>query len=176
MGELAFTQLVAALGVTEEEMIGWGCTITRTSSGNIKTAMQDGSADITVDHLPDNHANTVELTMNTDCRMLSLSEEVRAAFAASGWTKTVWKEGESGFNCHTADLDTVSSSNVLICRADLDEETAYQITKAVCENKGDLEAVSSALKAFEPENAWITMKDFLHPGAVRYYQEMGYMK
>lgn len=176
MGELAFTQLVAALGVTEEEMTAWGCTITRTSPGNIKTAMQDGTADITVDHPPDNHANTVELTMNTECRMLPLSEDVRDAFAATGWTKSVWKAGESGFACHKEDLNTVSSSNVLVCSADLDEETAYQITKAICENKEALAATSSAWNAFEPENAWVTMKDFLHPGAARYYQEMGYMK
>ena len=176
MGELAFVQIVEALGVTEEEMIDWGCTITRTSTGNIKTAMQDGTADITVDHPPDNQANTVELTMNTPCRMLPLSEEVRDYMAASGWTKTVWEAGTSGFTGHDTDLNTVSSSNVLVCSADLDEETAYQITKAICENKEALASTSSAWNAFEPENAWVTLKDILHPGAVRYYTEMGYMQ
>lgn len=176
MGELAFVQLVDALGTTEEEMLGWGCTITRTSTGNIKTAMQDGTADITVDHPPDNQANTVELTMNTPCTLWPLSENVRDYMEGKGWTKTVWAAGTSGFTGHDKDIETVSSSNVVVCRADLDEETAYQITKAICENKEALANTSSALKVFEPENAWITLKDILHPGAVRYYTEMGYMK
>ncbi len=176
MGELAFVQLVEALGTTEEEMLGWGCTITRTSTGNIKTAMQDGTADITVDHPPDNQANTVELTMNTPCTLWPLSEAVRDFMADRGWTKTVWAAGTSGFTGHDADVETVSSSNVVVCSADLDEEIAYQITKAICENKDALAGTSSALNAFQPENAWITLKDTLHPGAVRYYTEMGYMK
>lgn len=176
MGELAFVQLVDALGTTEEEMLGWGCTITRTSTGNIKTAMQDGTADITVDHPPDNQANTVELTMNTPCTLWPLSENVRDYMEGKGWTKTVWAAGTSGFTGHDKDIETVSSSNVVVCRADLDEETAYQITKAICENKEALASTSSALKIFEPEKAWITLKDILHPGAVRYYTEMGYMK
>lgn len=77
MGELAFVQLLEGLGVTEEELTGWGCTITRTASGNIKTAMQDGTGDITVDHPPNNQANTVELTLNTPCTLWDIPESVR---------------------------------------------------------------------------------------------------
>lgn len=175
LGEAAFTQVIEALGTTEEEMTGWGCTVTRTSAGNIKTAMQDGTADIQIDHLPDNQANTVEMTMNTPCRLVPLSETTRDAMAAMGWTKTVWTAGASGFTGHDADVETVSSSNVLVCSTDMDEETAYQITKCVCENKEALAGASSAMKVFKPSTAWETLQDILHPGAVRYYQEMGYM-
>ena len=73
-------------------------------------------------------------------------------------------------------MDTFSTSNVVVCSAYLDKEIAYQITNANCENKNALAGTTSALNAFQPENAWITLKDTLHPGAVRYYTEMGYRK
>ena len=175
MGELAFVQLLEGLGVTEEELTGWGCTITRTASGNIKTAMQDGTGDITVDHPPNNQANTVELTLNTPCTLWDLPESVRDYMESKGWTKTTWKAGTSGFTGHDEDIQTVSSSNVVVCRRDLDEEVVYLITKAICESGDELAAASSALAEFDPSIGWVTMEKYMHPGAIRYYKEMGYM-
>ena len=175
MGELAFVQLLEGLGVTEEELTGWGCTITRTASGNIKTAMQDGTGDITVDHPPNNQANTVELTLNTPCTLWDVPESVRDYMESKGWTKTTWKAGTSGFTGHDEDIQTVSSSNVVVCRRDLDEEVVYLITKAICESGDELAAASSALAEFDPSIGWVTMEKYMHPGAIRYYKEMGYM-
>jgi TRAP-type uncharacterized transport system substrate-binding protein len=52
------------------------------------------------------------------------------------------------------------------------------ITKEVCENKKTLVDAYASLDAFDPKTAWTPGKTGapLHPGAVRYYKEMGYMK
>ncbi|HHZ00812.1 MAG TPA: C4-dicarboxylate ABC transporter substrate-binding protein, partial [Tissierellia bacterium] len=60
--------------------------------------------------------------------------------------------------------------------SDLDEDLAYLITKTVCENKDKLVAASAALEEFQPEKGWEILTDILHPGALRYYKEMGYIK
>lgn len=175
LGENAFTQLLASLGTSEEEICSWGCTVSRDSAANIATAFQDGLADATVDHLPNGQAATVQLTTNVPCRVIGMAEATADAMAAQGWTKTEWPAGSSKFVGHNEDLLTVGAPNCLICRSDLDEDLAYLITKTVCENKDKLAAASAALELFDPTQAGGILTDILHPGALRYYQEMGYI-
>ena len=59
-------------------------------------------------------------------------------------------------------------------RPDLDEKTAYDITKAVMENMAEQEAAFPAVKG--SNLAELTLKyatSPLHPGAIRYYEEIG---
>ena len=175
LGEDAFTQLLDCLGTSEEEITSWGCTVSRDTAGNIATAFQDGLADVTVDHVPDGQANTVQLTTNVKCKVVGMSQETAEKMADKGWTITNWPAGQSRFQGHDEDLLTVGAPNCLICRSDLDEDTAYLITKTVCENKDRLAAASAALEIFDPTKAAGILTDILHPGALRYYQEMGYI-
>lgn len=60
-------------------------------------------------------------------------------------------------------------------RPDLDEETAYDITRAVMENIDEQEASFPAMKG--ADLAELTLKyatSPLHPGAIRYFEEAGY--
>ncbi len=175
LGEDAFTQMLDALGTSEEEICSWGCTVTRDTAANIATAFQDGLADATVDHLPNGQAATVQLTTNTACRVIGMAPETAAAMAEKGWTETTWVAGSSKFIGHNEDLLTVGAPNCLICRSDLDEDLAYIITKTVCENTDTLKAASAALEVFDPTQAAGILTEILHPGALRYYREMGYI-
>ena len=69
-------------------------------------------------------------------------------------------------------VKAMASWNVLITNDKLDEETAYRMTKALYEKKEDILNVSSRLSSMAPENLkFITIP--LHPGAERYYREIG---
>jgi len=65
----------------------------------------------------------------------------------------------------------------LIANASLEEEAAYQITKALIENAGKLASAHAAWSQFKPEEAWKSENTGieLHPGAIRYYKERGWM-
>ncbi|MEM3574904.1 MAG: TAXI family TRAP transporter solute-binding subunit [Candidatus Bathyarchaeia archaeon] len=52
---------------------------------------------------------------------------------------------------------------------------AYAITKAICDNRNVWVVAYKASEVFDPKTAWKTPIP-LHPGAERYYKEMGYMK
>lgn len=72
-------------------------------------------------------------------------------------------------------VKAMASWNVLITNDKLDEETAYRMTKALYEKKEDILNVSSRLSSMAPENLkFITIP--LHPGAERYYREIGAVK
>ncbi len=71
------------------------------------------------------------------------------------------------------DINTISQPNFLAVHPDLDEETVYQITKNIYENLDFLVNIHKATGAMSLERAIIGLPVPLHPGAARYYQEMG---
>jgi len=74
------------------------------------------------------------------------------------------------------DVSTVAIPNFLITRADLDEKTVYEITKAIFENLDRLVQAHAAAKGIKLENATKGLPVPLHPGAAKYYREKGLMK
>jgi len=73
------------------------------------------------------------------------------------------------------DTQTVSVQTLVVSSTDLPEETAYQIVKAVFENKEELESINHAFKQTTLENATNTVVP-LHPGAARYFREVGVLR
>ncbi|MFT5060914.1 MAG: TRAP transporter TAXI family solute receptor [Sulfitobacter sp.] len=72
-----------------------------------------------------------------------------------------------------ADVQTIAQPNFLATSADLPDEHVYQLTKAIYENLPFLQAIHPATKAMALENAIAGLPLPLHPGAARYYQEVG---
>lgn len=73
----------------------------------------------------------------------------------------------------TKDINTIAQPNFLSVRADVDEEAVYLITKTIYENLPFLNAIHGATKAMSVEKAIAGLPMPLHPGAARYYQEVG---
>ena len=71
------------------------------------------------------------------------------------------------------DVMTIAQPNFLAVRADVDEEAVYQITKTLYENLSFLNAIHKATKAMSTDKALSGLPMPLHPGAMRYFQEIG---
>lgn len=76
----------------------------------------------------------------------------------------------------TEDIPTAAISNMLVTRAGVSDETAYQMTKLLFENLPKLQAAHSAAKAISVEHATDGLSIPLHPGAEKYYREVGVLK
>lgn len=74
----------------------------------------------------------------------------------------------------TEDLVIPSTNAVLICAKSLDEEMVYQLTKTLFENLGELTHAKG--KEINAEYAVTGLPVPLHPGAERYYKEIGVIK
>ena len=61
----------------------------------------------------------------------------------------------------------------LVASAAADEELVYQITKAIYENRRQVAQIHPAGNAINPENIVRDTGVEFHPGAVRYYREIG---
>ena len=71
------------------------------------------------------------------------------------------------------DYHTVGLYNFAIGRADLPDDLVYQLVKTVFENQASLIKAHSSARETIPQN--IDKDTFLpfHPGAIRYYREIG---
>lgn len=118
---------------------------------------------------------------------------VTKAFAAMGskikmldFTDDQMKEADGGLNLWTRyeiksgtypgqekDIQTIAQPNFLAVRADIDEEAVYMITKTIYENLPFLNAIHKATKVMALEKALAGLPLPLHPGAAKFYKEVG---
>jgi len=70
-------------------------------------------------------------------------------------------------------IKTIAQPNFLAVKADLPERDVYLVTKAIYENLPFLRSIHSATKVMSIENAISGLTVPLHPGAARYYREVG---
>ncbi len=105
--------------------------------------------------------------------MLSFTEEeAKAADGGRGlWTAYTIEAGT--YPGQDADVATIAQPNFLATNADVSEENVYLITKTIYENLPFLQAIHPATKAMMIERAIAGLPLPLHPGAARYYQEVG---
>ena len=71
------------------------------------------------------------------------------------------------------DCKTIQVANRLFVRADADEDLVYQMTKVLYEHKDKLVQTSKAASTVSPDYAMASTVVPLHPGAIRYYREIG---
>ena len=74
------------------------------------------------------------------------------------------------------DIPTAAVGNMLITHEGVDEETAYQMTKLMFDNLDRMRSAHGAAEGITPETALDGLPIPLHPGAERYYREIGLMQ
>ena len=174
LGELAAEKVFGVLGVTFDDIISWGGVVEKTGGSQIKDGLMDDLYDMTVDHIGATQANTTELCISHAMYDVQLGEETLAKLCEEGFDYVTVPAGN--WQGQENEILTVGSQQCLLVSANMDDEVAYEITKALCENKEDLSTAVAALSAFDPTKSGskaLTGCD-LHPGAARYYEEMGY--
>lgn len=75
----------------------------------------------------------------------------------------------------TKPVKAMASWNILVVKDDLDKDLAYNMTKALFEKKKDILNVSTRLASMAPANLKYIQVP-LHPGAEKYYKEIGAVK
>ena len=106
-------------------------------------------------------------------RMLDFTaDEIAAADGGRElWTPYLIPAGT--YPGQTEDINTIAQPNFLATTSSLPEENVYLITKAIYENLDFLKAIHPATKVMAIEQAIAGLPVPLHPGAQRYYEEVG---
>ena len=71
----------------------------------------------------------------------------------------------------------IAYPQLVFTNADVDEETVYKLTKVLYESKDSMKAAFPPFAAFNPkEMVGETTPGEYHPGAIRFYKEVGLWK
>lgn len=76
----------------------------------------------------------------------------------------------------TTDIPTASVINFLVTHDGVSKDVVYRMTRSMFENLNDLVAAHAAAKSVKLQTATANMPIPLHPGAEKYYREMGVIK
>ena len=161
-------------GIDRKELESWGGAIVSTDAEN----REDFDVIISFTNMLNNTPESnvwYELSQKNDLRFVQLPDDLLQQMAAT----SDWEIGLTPLRMMRGmdrPIKTVmTSGNVIYGRADMPEQFAYDVAKAMDESRHSL-IFSILAFSYDPELVWKARNVPLHPGAERYYREMGYIK
>ncbi|MBL3597774.1 TAXI family TRAP transporter solute-binding subunit [Rhodovulum sulfidophilum] len=164
-----------ALGSSLEDMRGRGA-ITQISTAQIAQMLRDGTADVYIENAPVGQATMSEVTLTTPMVFVPASDTVLDHMSELGAPAANMPEGS--YPGQEGAYRTSMTPTILIANADMDEEIAYQLTRALVEQREKIAEAFPALAGWDPEKGAQPDQAVieLHPGAARYYRERGWIE
>ncbi|UQA53219.1 MULTISPECIES: TAXI family TRAP transporter solute-binding subunit [Vibrio] len=143
--------------------------------GGSASALQNGTIDgmNTPAGVPVGAVTQAFAALGKDISILSFTDE---QIKEANGHYNLWTKYEIPANTYPGldkPITTIAQPNFLAVREDISEEDVYQLTKAIYENLPFLQGIHKATKAMAIEKAIAGLPVPLHPGAARYYKEMG---
>ena len=169
--------LLTAYGVDVENDI----EIRNLSVAKSAEAMKDGNLDVFFFTSGAPATSITELATAKNVYMIGLDDDIMDGFIAANqidgqydvYSKQPITSAQYDFIPANAPIYTIGVSATYIVANTLSEDVVYNITKAMWESKGSIgHSVESTM---DTNYAYVTIGNVpVHPGAARYYQELGY--
>ena len=137
-------------------------------------ALRDGQIDVGFLSVGPPTSSLLSLAETRNIVLISLSDEEVANSLAAEPTFAPYSIKGGLYKGQDADTSTIGTPNVIVVAAEMDEALAYNIIAALYEHIDDVIAVHPSANDTTPEFSLASTPIPLHPGALRYYQEMGF--
>lgn len=126
----------------------------------------------------DRMAPFMNIASSRDVRAVPLSDsaikyilDTKPSFAKATWPL---KENMKYYPKLKNQIETVTYLNTIIANKDkVSDELAYNMTKALVENIGELAKGDPSLEGFQPKDLTKNLGVPIHPGAMKYFKEKG---
>ena len=160
-------QVLAAYGLALTDL----GKVENLSFADSATAMQNGTIDASFTTAGVPNPAITELKASTDIVLIPINGAEASKLIADYPFYSVYAITESDYEM--PGVDTVAILATLACTQDLNENTAYDITKALFDNQPALAAAHAKGELLSPANAVMGVSIPFHPGAEKYYKEVG---
>ncbi|SEG66844.1 TAXI family TRAP transporter solute-binding subunit [Marinobacterium lutimaris] len=140
--------------------------------GAANQGFQDGQYDVYIGAFGLGSQVLTELSLSRDVYFLTLEEDT---VPPKGWglTKVVIEPGTYAGQTNEKPVTTWGTLMMMASRKDLSDDIAYQLTKTYMENRAAVAETNSLLRLLPKTGPFDGLNAPLHPGAVRYYKEVG---
>ncbi|MGI5838788.1 MAG: TAXI family TRAP transporter solute-binding subunit [bacterium] len=171
-GELATSRMLQEYGATYAAIEEWGGKIYYKDMSEAADMLGDGLIDAFTLLTIAPAGPVREVSSSHAVKMLPIAPEINAAMVEKyGYMEFAIARDAYAFL--DSDIPTFGSQVIIITGDRMPEMDAYRITKALVENLEYLHTVHSNLKDLTPEKMASGTGVDLHPGAAKYYREVG---
>jgi len=150
--------------------------MTSMTLADICNAMADGTVDVGVWISPGGSASIADLAQTTGIRLIDIEESIAEAIMKENSYFSFLEIPQETYPNLKAPGKALATMNIIIARTDLDENFVYNYTKIMYKNTEELSLVSPKAREFCIANMECTDIIPLHPGAERYYKEIGFIQ
>ena len=160
--------VLSAAGLTENDI-----QAQYQSFADSADALKDGKIDAAFIVAGAPTAAITELCTTNSAYLVPIDGEIADQLMAASPFYTLYTIPANTYEGQTADVVTVTVKATLIVSADADEETVYNLTKAIFDNVAAITAENGKGAELSIENATSGMTAPFHPGAAKYFAEQG---
>ncbi len=166
--------LLAALGTSRDAIKKNGGEIIQVAAKQLPTLVRDNRTDVYFESALKGHPAVTEASLTGKVKFLDLPQKAIDILSKEGLNAIpmpVFFKGQDG------PTNTVDFGTLVIANKSMSDDLAYLITKTINENKKAMMTAHKAWSNFKPEAAFKPGNTGipLHPGAIRYYKERGWM-
>jgi TRAP transporter TAXI family solute receptor len=174
--EIAFRWVMEHYGQTYQTLRSRGYRIIQADYSELASAFKDRQIDYVffAQGLPG--ASVVDMSTGRDARLLEFPKKL-TDFIYSKYGMGTGKIPAGTYpKYQSGDVTVMSMATTLITSSDVSADVIYRVTKALCESQPDLPKVHASLKDFDCKTAVQVRPIPVHPGALRYYRERGWIQ
>ena len=169
---VASENMLKQYGFSFEDIKEWGGSVSYVSYAEASSLIQDGHADAYVGPIV---SSINELITTVKMKMLPIDQAVLDKLSSDGYMTYTIKAGQYYFI--TKDTPHMAETVVLPVGANLPDDAVYALTKALCEKPDMIRNVHQTYSVFDPSKSADHIDvQYIHPGALRYYKEKGWVK
>jgi TRAP transporter TAXI family solute receptor len=181
VAEMMTDSVFRSYGFNYDDIKKWGGSVTFTAYSTCFELLKDGR----VEAYSGNHtypsALMTDMLRDRKVKWFSIyDEKVLAKLEEAGMFKVNLPMGHYG-PAFDKEIVSICGPEVLAVNANVPDDIAYTMVKAICENAELIRSSHASVSSFSSENAYKWLVRFtkyvpLHPGAEKYFREKRYIK
>ena len=176
-GTVIAENVLKAYGITFDSVKKNGGSVSFVGYADSAALMKDGHSDCYMAVTSCPQSTIIDLNFRPGIRLLPIDEEhmkkileLEPGMMATVIPKTAYKDMD-------ADVPAVGTVTCIVINKDVPDDMAYQIVKTFYDHWDELKQVKQAdIEASPPEEALRGVRIPVHPGALKYYKEKGWVK
>lgn len=173
--EKIFSWIMSYYGTSYKDLKKRGFKVIHGNYSEISSQYKDGLVDYAVMNLGLPGAAVIDMLLSREGEITNLPEDLMVDLKK----KWGYNKGTLPANTYKGQANSVSTGNmstIMFANNRVSEDTVYKITKALCESESQLANIHGSMKNFSCKTATVNAPLKVHPGAAKYYREMGYIK
>lgn len=170
-GYAAAKMIFEKYGFTVEDVKENGGTIHHVGYSDSVSLMKDGHIDAFTALTSVPQASLLDLEFSPGVRFLPIDQEILDGIFEENPGYIQIDLSSEHYESIKEPVPTLGAVTIMVINKDVPEEVAYNITKALWENHGQLAEVKKVWNSVKLESALLGAALPVHPGAKRYYEE-----